>query len=383
MARLYRAQGKNDDAINNFIEAGKKYYNKENYTEAITDFTDVINLGGGTAEIYNLRGLSYYNLENPDYDAALNDFNKAIQLDKNFADAYAARAAVYLKQDKKDEAISNFTLARKKHLFAQNYDDAKEAFNLVLELDPKNGEVYYHLGQLEDNQQRWQEAINNYDKAIELNYAEDYVYTERGSTKCMLHKYDDAIKDFNKALEIDVTHADAYRWRGDAYLCLTKPDHEKAMADFESYLKFAENLDDDTIKSYEDKIEQCRRALRINDPIENLKRLAETSGLGEFNNFLKVLFITMLIYSAGLFFLGVRERNLKYVGTFVVTNGIILLLLMLANELGVRNFFIIIAVGYMLIELIKKADAAGIPALQWIIDLITKFRDGSSGQGRR
>jgi len=383
LARLYRAQGKNDDAINNFIEAGKKYYNKENYTEAITDFTDVINLGGGTAEIYNLRGLSYYNLENPDYDAALNDFNKAIQLDKNFADAYAARAAVYLKQDKKDEAISNFTLARKKHLFAQNYDDAKEAFNLVLELDPKNGEVYYHLGQLEDNQQRWQEAINNYDKAIELNYAEDYVYTERGSTKCMLHKYDDAIKDFNKALEIDVTHADAYRWRGDAYLCLTKPDHEKAMADFESYLKFAENLDDDTIKSYEDKIEQCRRALRINDPIENLKRLAETSGLGEFNNFLKVLFITMLIYSAGLFFLGVRERNLKYVGTFVVTNGIILLLLMLANELGVRNFFIIIAVGYMLIELIKKADAAGIPALQWIIDLITKFRDGSSGQGRR
>ena len=91
----------------------------------------------------------------------------------------------------------------------------------------------------------------------------------------------------------------------------------------------------------------------------------------------------MLIYSAGLVFLGVRERNLKYVGTFVVTNGIILLLLMLANELGVRNFFIIIAVGYMLIELIKKADAAGIPALQWIIDLITKFRDGSSGQGRR
>lgn len=239
------------------------------------------------------------------------------------------------------------------------------------------------MGQLEDNQSRWQEAINNYDKAIELNYAEDYVYTERGSTKCMLHKYDDAIKDFNKALEIDVTHADAYRWRGDAYLCLTKLDHEKALADFESYLKFAENLDDDTIKSYEDKIEQCRRALRINDPIERLKRLAETSGLGEFNNFLKVLFITMLIYSAGLVFLGVRERNLKYVGTFVVTNGIILLLLMLANELGVRNFFIIIAVGYMLIELIKKADAAGIPALQWIIDLITKFRDGSSGQGRR
>lgn len=242
LARLYRAQGKNDDAINNFIEAGKKYYNKENYTDAITDFTDVINLGGGTAEIYNLRGLSYYNLENPDYDAALNDFNKAIQLDKNFADAYAARAAVYLKQDKKDDAITNFMQAGKKHLFAQNYDEAREAFNLVLELDPKNGEVYYRLGQLEDNQSRWQEAINNYDKAIELNYAEDYVYTERGSTKCMLHKYDDAIKDFNKALEIDVTHADAYRWRGDAYLCLTKPDYAKALADFESYLKFAEKI---------------------------------------------------------------------------------------------------------------------------------------------
>ena len=139
LAHLYHTQGKNDDAINNFIEAGKKYYNKENYTEAIIDFTDAINLGGGTAEIYNLRGLSHYNLENPDYDAALNDFNKAVDCDKNFPFAFYNRANVYRIQDKKDDAITNFMQAGKKHLFAKNYDEARESFNLVLELDPKNG----------------------------------------------------------------------------------------------------------------------------------------------------------------------------------------------------------------------------------------------------
>src|SRR5207253_673940 len=50
-----------------------------------------------------------------------------------------------------------------------NYDKAKVELKNVLQIDPKSAQGYYMLGLVEEEQQDWQSAFNNYLKAVELN----------------------------------------------------------------------------------------------------------------------------------------------------------------------------------------------------------------------
>ena len=108
LARVYRDsnQSRNEDAISNFIEAGKISCapgNFHSYEYAITVLNEALALNDDNAEAHNLRGQAYFNLEK--YDEALKDFNKVIQLDSNYTDAYRGLGFVYWKQDKRDRFI--------------------------------------------------------------------------------------------------------------------------------------------------------------------------------------------------------------------------------------------------------------------------------------
>ena len=225
LAHIYRKLEKNDDAIKNFIEAGKKFYKSKDYTAVITDFTDAINLGAKTAEVYDLRGWSYYNSEN--YDAAFEDFDKIIrEIDGNYVDAYKGRADVYLKRDDKVAAQKDFY---------------------------KAGQIFYD----KNNQESWHTAIQYFDSAIELDGSENgsYHFSEADSYRLRgwaYHKLkldDKALSDLNKAIEIfekadaDKTIApdeywafsDAYNGRGWVYL--DKKEYANGIADFKKSIQ--------------------------------------------------------------------------------------------------------------------------------------------------
>lgn len=462
LARVYHAQGKNDDAKANFITAAIKYYEQEKYEDAVKSYTDAINRGLGTAEIYNLRGVAYYKWDDKHYNEAIADFTKAIELKhENVADVYSNRAFAYNKQDKIEDAKKDFLQAGTKYFNDKKYDDAATALNNAVKLDKNYGEAYLWLGKVENRRDNWQESINKYDEAIRLGFVEDHIYSWRGYSKYRLHNYEDAIKDFDAAINKDATYANAYQWRGESYFDWN--EFGRARTDFKQYIKLLENegkLDDKTKKEYDAKIKKCddmeemifkrgytnyqqknyAEAIKdFDDVIENNVDHAEahryrgdawfalgeeaafgsdefkkakddfeqylklTEGtlddktkaeyqakieqcspfsldVGEMDNFLKVLIGALAIYSAMLIFLGVRERDLKYAGTLVVTNGVILLILMLAHGFGGRNIFITLAVGYILAQILKTAEHFGFPALDWLIELITKWRDRPPGR---
>ena len=104
LARIYREDNppRNDDAIKNFIEAGKISCAPggfHSYEYAIEVLNEALALNDNNAEAHNLRGQAYFNLEK--YDEALDDFNIVIEKDSNYADAYFGRASVYLQQGRK------------------------------------------------------------------------------------------------------------------------------------------------------------------------------------------------------------------------------------------------------------------------------------------
>ena len=82
---------------------GGAYYAKEDYGNAITDYTQAIKLNPEFAEAYSWlaqaycrRGEAY--LRGFDYDNAIENFTQAIKLNPDFADAYYNRGLKLLCQ---------------------------------------------------------------------------------------------------------------------------------------------------------------------------------------------------------------------------------------------------------------------------------------------
>ena len=92
-------------------EQGMEFFEDENYEEAITAFTESIDLDDQQAIVYIRRGDSYVRMEalsDADMDAhltnALNDYEKAIELDDSLEDAYLGKADVLIRREQFEEA---------------------------------------------------------------------------------------------------------------------------------------------------------------------------------------------------------------------------------------------------------------------------------------
>ena len=61
----------------------------------------------------------------------------------------------------------------KEYLAQENYDKASVELRNVIQIDPKNAEAYYLIGQVQEKKRNWQQAFGNYSKATELK--PDYI----------------------------------------------------------------------------------------------------------------------------------------------------------------------------------------------------------------
>jgi tetratricopeptide (TPR) repeat protein len=92
---------------------------------------------------------------------------------------------------------------------------------------------YVLQGMVFMKEDKYDQAISEFTKAIELDpdndkYAE--VYVSRGICYVEVQEYDKAIDDFTKCIELDPNNANAYGGRGHCYTL--KGEIDKAVADF-------------------------------------------------------------------------------------------------------------------------------------------------------
>jgi len=83
-------QDQNSTAIG-FYTSGLDSYNKQNYEDAVADYTKAIELNEGFAEAYFQRGCAKHNID--DYKGAVEDFNTSIKLQPNNEVFYKQRAS--------------------------------------------------------------------------------------------------------------------------------------------------------------------------------------------------------------------------------------------------------------------------------------------------
>ncbi|WP_269624303.1 tetratricopeptide repeat protein [Prochlorococcus marinus] len=128
-----------------FLKA-ENYVKEKRYSEAIIEYSRIINKNPSDSEAYYRRGWNNEQLEN--YPEAIKDFNRAIEIDPKFISAYFARA--------------------------------------------------WNKGELKD----YSGALNDYSKAIEINPNYLEAYTNRGIIKAELGDKKGACRDYKKAIEL-------------------------------------------------------------------------------------------------------------------------------------------------------------------------------------
>lgn len=88
--------------------------------------------------------------------------------------------------------------------------------------------------------EKWNEALNAFNKAIKLNPKNTEAYFNRGSAHDELGNYEQAIVDYNKAIKLNPIYIDAYLNRGFAYNNLGKIN--KAIADIKKAARLGNNF---------------------------------------------------------------------------------------------------------------------------------------------
>ncbi len=147
---------KRETAIHLF--KGTSYANKGQFDQAISDYTNAIEINPKYAEAYYARGIVYY--DQGEYDQAISDFTKAIEINPKFAEAYYNRGIVYKNKDQYDQAISDYTKA--------------------LEINPKYAKAYNNRGFIYLVKLRNKvKGCADWKKACQLGECENYNYAKQ------------------------------------------------------------------------------------------------------------------------------------------------------------------------------------------------------------
>ena len=98
-----------DESVDKMLKTGKRHLKNENFTEAVEQFTAVIETSPNFAEGYNQRAIAYFMLEA--WENALKDCKQTIKLNSHHFGAFAGMGHVYLRLSKIDEAVDAYKQA--------------------------------------------------------------------------------------------------------------------------------------------------------------------------------------------------------------------------------------------------------------------------------
>ncbi|MDP4201617.1 MAG: tetratricopeptide repeat protein [Bacteroidota bacterium] len=260
------------------------------YDNAISNYSNVIELMPDFVDAYNSRGISLKN--KGEYDKAIADYTTAIKIMSNNAIAYYNRAISWNYKDENDKAIvdyskaivlkPDFVEAYYNRGFSwknkQEYDKAIIDFGKAIKLKPDYVDAYNNRGLSWKNKGNFDKAIADFDKAIALDCTNVSVYNNRGVTLKNKGEYDKAIADYTKAIALDSNYANAYYNRGNARRKSGK-ELEESIKDFEKYLDLTSEKDDVWAKRAKDFIEDVSEKIKdkelavIGDLVSKIKKL--------------------------------------------------------------------------------------------------------------
>ena len=189
---------------------------------SIDNFSARIVKNPNDVDAYFGRALDFMLVQ--DFTEAIKDYTKVIELDPDFAMAYFNRAVVRYKQ-------LDYNMSQA----ANSQDDFAMSMNLKMGKNPTVVRTPATSdpasASLKDNKRAYEHEMitRDYDMVIKLNPGFVYAYFNRGNLRCAQRDFRAAIQDYSEAIQRDPEFAEAYFNRGLARL--SQGDANRGIAD--------------------------------------------------------------------------------------------------------------------------------------------------------
>ena len=238
-----------EGSLDALIVSANNLYDSQQYEDALDLYTKIIHQQPSNAEMYRMRGNTYYFLG--DYNSALNDYFKSIKIDSDQADIFSNIGHIYTLLKDYEKAILNCNEALNldpESIFgyfnrAQAYEaiaDSVKAmldYNKVIELDATHESAYYYRGYIQYGYGLYASAASDFAMAIDLDPENLDSYLMKGAAEALSGKFDKSISTLTLLIqksENPTDIVDAYYYRANVYY--TNENYTNAISDYTNAL---------------------------------------------------------------------------------------------------------------------------------------------------
>jgi len=160
----------------------------------------------------------------------------------------------------------------------QNWDEALAHLTSALKINTKNPFLHNNLGNVYQELKFLERALGSYKKAIELDGNFPQAFYNRGKVFQELKQSNAALDSYNKAIELKRDYADAYNNRGNVLKELKR--YEEALDNYDKAIEFKQNFAEaysnrgnvlQELKQVCAALESYYQAIKINPNIEYLQ----------------------------------------------------------------------------------------------------------------
>ena len=236
-----------------FFKRGLRHKNLEYISTVISDYLDIMGFNQGQITGYGKENLpDYYE----SFEKAISHFTESIRFYPKTAGLYYNRGIAYYLSGNFDKSIADFTKAIELNpLYADAYYKRSLSYyakaqidhvvwdcSKTIELNTTHAYAYYVRGVAYKFQNKLDEALGDFTKAIENYKNFDNAYYKRGHIYYDLvqrgnrESIDLAISDYNMAIKINPDNPNYYFSRGAAY-SRYENDYDKAIDDFNKVIE--------------------------------------------------------------------------------------------------------------------------------------------------
>ncbi len=198
------------------IEKGHRLLNEGKLDEAIESFQQAVG-EPLKAEDYYDEGYRY--MAAGRFDEAIGAFRKAIEINHMYAEAYRGLGEAYIKKGDINEAEKYLLKSGKLFIERTQFDEARKAILMALQVNPGSTNPYNTLGILYRKSGDLRKAIHNYQMALQLNPFDPFVHYNLARAFFESKQPQEAMEALDKALKLNPDFGDARRLK--RHLALT------------------------------------------------------------------------------------------------------------------------------------------------------------------
>lgn len=175
-----------------FLNQGHLHLSREEFDEAINDFTQALILNPEDAQTYNNRGVAYEKCKS--YKLAVADYDRALELDPTLLFPRINRGNAF-------RLLCDYARS------IAAYDDA-------LVVAPNDGSIYSRRAFAHFDQEDYLAAVRDFEKAQRLGYVTVASAICRGHAYHVLRQPEEAVVALSEAINLDPSNAFAHGLRG-------------------------------------------------------------------------------------------------------------------------------------------------------------------------